>query len=108
MIPVTVNVRSMGDGNTVRAEKTYHFNVFQQQKWTPQLMSMTLLNSLSGINELVDEATYRLSATVNFADGKNHLSLNTMQSTERSAFSRATICWPVGGARNSTACTITP
>jgi hypothetical protein len=81
MIPVTVNVRSMGDGNTVRAEKTYHFNVFQQQKWTPQLMSMTLLNSLSGINEMADEATYRLSATVDFADGKNHLSLNTMQSS---------------------------
>ena len=81
MIPVTVNVRSMGEGSTVRAEKTYHFNVFQQQKWTPQLMSMTLLNSLSGINEMVDEATYRLSATVNFADGKNHLSLSTMQSS---------------------------
>jgi hypothetical protein len=71
----------LGDGNTVRAEKTYHFNVFQQQKWTPQLMSMTLLNSLSGINEMADEATYRLSATVDFADGKNHLSLNTMQSS---------------------------
>jgi hypothetical protein len=81
MIPVTVNVRSMGDGNNVRAEKTYHFNVFQQQKWTPQLMSMTLLNSLSGINEMVDEATYRLSANVDFMDGKNHLSLNTMQSS---------------------------
>jgi hypothetical protein len=86
MIPVTVNVRSMGDGNTVRAEKTYHFNVFQQQKWTPQLMSMTLQNSLSGINELVDEETYRLSATVNFADGKNHLSLNIMQSSSDQPF----------------------
>lgn len=83
MIPVTVKIRSMssGDGDSVRAEKTYRFNVFQQQKWTPQLMAMTLLNSINGINELVDEATYRLSATVNFADGKNRLTLNTMQST---------------------------
>jgi hypothetical protein len=81
MIPVTVNVRSMGDANTVRAEKTYHFSVFQQQKWTPQLMSMTLLNSLNGINEFVDEETYKLSASVDFMDGRNHLSLNTMQSS---------------------------
>ena len=82
MIPVTVKIRSMssGEGDSVRAEKTYRFNVFQQQKWTPQLMAMTLLNSINGINELVDEATYRLSATVNFADGKNRLTLNTMQS----------------------------
>jgi hypothetical protein len=54
--------------------------VFQQQKWTPQLMAMTLQNAIGGINETVDEATYRLSATVHFADGKNLLSLNTMQS----------------------------
>ena len=82
MIPVTVKIRSMnaGDDDSVRAEKTYRFNVFQQQKWTPQLMTMTLLNSINGINELADEATYRLSATVNFADGKNRLTLNTMQS----------------------------
>ena len=81
MIPVTVNVRTMGDHESVRALKTYHFNVFQHQKWTPQLMAMTLMNSISGINDMTDEATYRLSGTVDFADGKNHLSLNTMQST---------------------------
>ena len=80
MIPVTVKIRSTG------AEKTYHFNVFQQQKWTPQLMTMTLANSISGINELVDEATYRLNATVNFADRKNRLTLNTMQSATDAPF----------------------
>jgi hypothetical protein len=80
MIPVTVDVRSMDGKNAVSAEKTYHFNVFQQQKWTPQLMAMTLQNAIGGINETVDEATYRLSAQVHFADGKNSLSLNTMQS----------------------------
>ena len=81
MIPVTVNVRTLGDHDAVRAIKTYHFNVFQHQKWTPQLMAMTLLNSISGINDMTDEATYRLSGTVDFADGKSHLALNTMQST---------------------------
>ena len=93
MIPVTVKIRSMssGDGESVRAEKTYRFNVFQQQKWTPQLMAMTLLNSINGINELADEATYRLSATVNFADEKNRLTLNTMQSTSDLPFPVPTI-----------------
>jgi hypothetical protein len=76
-----VNVRSLGEGNAVKAEKKYRFNVFQQQKWTPQLMAMTLLNSISGVNEMVDEATYRLSGVVNFADGKERLNLSTMQST---------------------------
>ncbi len=80
MIPVTVKVRSMSNSNSVRAQKVYHFNVFQQQQWTPQLMAMTLQNAIGGINETVEEATYRLSATVHFADGKNSLSLNTMQS----------------------------
>jgi hypothetical protein len=81
MIPVTVNVRSIGANNSVQAEKKYHFNVFQQQKWTPQLMTMTLLNAVSGVNETVDEATYRLSGTVDFMDSHEHLTLNNMQST---------------------------
>lgn len=89
MIPVTVKIRSMSGGGpegSVRAEKVYHFNVFQQQKWTPQLMTMTLANSINGINELVDEATYRLSGTVHFADGKNELNVNTMQSVTDGPF----------------------
>ena len=60
-------------------EKDFHFNVFQHQKWTPYLMMMTLFNSLSGDNEFKDEATYRLSGTVEM-EGRN-LSLNTMQSS---------------------------
>jgi hypothetical protein len=81
MAPVTVKVRSMSDSNTVRSEKTYHFNVFQQQKWTPYLMMMTLYNSLSGINESVDEATYRLTGTANLTNGQGKLDLTTMQTT---------------------------
>jgi hypothetical protein len=79
MIPVSVKVRSLGEKSEVRGERDFHFNVFQHQKWTPYLMMMTLFNSLSGDNEFKDEATYRLSGTVEL-EGRN-LSLNTMQSS---------------------------
>jgi hypothetical protein len=83
MAPVTVKVRSLDGAGAVRAEKTYHFNVFQQQKWTPYLMMMTLYNSLTGINESVDEATYRLTGTANLTDG-GRLNLTTMQAANDS------------------------
>jgi hypothetical protein len=83
MAPVTVKVRSMDAAGGVRAEKVYHFNVFQQQKWTPYLMMMTLYNSLTGINEAVDEATYRLTGTANLVEG-GQLSLTTMQAANDS------------------------
>ncbi|MBK9168117.1 MAG: hypothetical protein IPM24_11710 [Bryobacterales bacterium] len=80
MIPVTATVRSFGDGDTVRGEKQFRFNVFVQQKWTPYLMMVTLFNSLSGLNEFMDEATYRLSGEVEL-DGQGSLSLSTMQAS---------------------------
>jgi hypothetical protein len=84
MAPVTVTVRSLDGGNSVRAEKTYHFNVFQQQKWTPYLMMMTLYNSLTGINEAVDEATYRLTGDATLTGGNGRLDLTTMQTASES------------------------
>lgn len=78
MIPVTVNVRSLGDDGQVHARKAFHMNVFEHQKWTPYLMMMTLFNSISGSNDFVDEATYRLSGKVEF-EGLPGLSLTTMQ-----------------------------
>ena len=80
MIPVTVAVRSIGENSAVRSEKQFRFNVFDQQKWTPYLMMLTLFNSVSGLNEFKDEATYRLSGKVDL-DGGNSLSLNTMQAS---------------------------
>ena len=79
MIPVTVAVRSIGENNAVRSQKDFHFNVFEQQKWTPYLMMLTLFNSVSGLNEFMDEATYRLSGKVDLDSGS--LSLNTMQAS---------------------------
>src|SRR5579872_4627223 len=80
MIPVTVAVRSLGENNAVRSEKDFRFNVFEQQKWTPFLMMLTMFNSISGLNEYTDEATYRLSGKVEL-DGKSNISLTTMQAS---------------------------
>jgi len=78
VIPVDVKVRSMSENNTVSKEKDLHFNVFVNQKWTPYLMMMTLFNSMEGLNEYADEATYRLSGEVEL-EGLPSLSLSTMQ-----------------------------
>ncbi len=80
MIPVTVKVRSMNENETVKSEKDFHFNVFQQQKWTPYLMTMTLFNALSGDNEFKDEATYRLTGKVEM-EGHENLLLSNMQTS---------------------------
>jgi hypothetical protein len=81
MIPVSVTVRSLHDDSSVASEKTLHFHVFQQQKWTPYLMMMTLYNSLSGLNEFSEEATYRLSGKIAFQGGQGPVQLNTMQTS---------------------------
>ncbi len=77
MIPVSVKVRSFTETNAVRGEKNLRFNVFVHQKWTPYLMMFTLFNSISGLNEFADEATYRLSGKVEL-EGQPNLSLATM------------------------------
>src|SRR5579864_6870508 len=80
MIPVSVKVRSLDENNAVKNSKDFHFNIFVQQKWTPYLMMLTMFNSISGLNEFTDEATYRLSGKVEL-DGKSNLSLSTMQAS---------------------------
>jgi hypothetical protein len=80
MIPVNVKVRSFGENNRVRNEKDLRFNVFVQQKWTPYLMMVTLFNSISGQNESMDEATYRLTGEVEMK-GQGNISLSTMQAS---------------------------
>jgi hypothetical protein len=77
MVPVTLKVRSFDDNNTVRKEQDFHFSVFVQQKWTPYLMMLTLFNSISGLNDFAEEATYRMSGNVEL-DGHEKLSLSTM------------------------------
>ncbi len=80
MIPVSVNVRTFGGGPTASSEKKFRFNVFVNQKWTPYLMMVTLFNTVSGVNEFMDEATYRLTGEVEM-DGQPNISLTTMQAS---------------------------
>jgi len=76
MVPVSVKVRSFGEKG-VRTEKSLHFSVFVQQKWTPFLMTLTLFNSISGLNEFAEETTYRLSGKVEL-DDQPGFSISTM------------------------------
>jgi hypothetical protein len=80
MIPVSVNVRTFGGGPTASSEKKFRFNVFVNQKWTPYLMMVTLFNTVSGVNEFMDEATYRLTGEVEM-DGQPNINLTTMQAS---------------------------
>ena len=79
MIPVSVKVRSHSSagGNTPLKEKDLKFNVFVHQKWTPYLMMVTLFNSVSGMNDFAEEATYRFTGEIEL-DGQPNISLSTM------------------------------
>jgi hypothetical protein len=76
-IPVHVKVRTLGQGNQVIKEKNLNFDVFVHQKWTPLLMTLTLSNSLSQVNEYADEMTYRINGNVDLVGGRK-VSLATM------------------------------
>ena len=80
MIPVTLNVRSLDARETVLSQRSFHYNVFVHQKWTPTLMMLTLYNSISNLNDFADEATYRLSGKVEM-NGPHNIGLATMQAT---------------------------
>jgi hypothetical protein len=78
MLPVTVRVRSFAEDNSVRKQRDLKFNVFVQQKWTPYLMMVTLFNSISGLNDYMEECTYRVSGNIELA-GEQKMSFSTMQ-----------------------------
>jgi hypothetical protein len=80
MVPVTLRVRSFAEDNTIRKQREFHFNVFVQQKWTPYLMMVTLFNSISSLNDFMEEATYRVNAQVELA-GQQKMSFSTMQAS---------------------------
>ncbi len=78
MVPVSLTVRSLGETQQVRRERTFRFHVFVHQKWTPYLMMVTLFNSVSNLNDFMDESTFRLSGKIEL-EGQPNLELNTMQ-----------------------------
>ena len=79
MIPVDINVRSFTESNKIIKQKQLHFNVFVHQKWTPYLMMVTMYNSVNGLNDFAEEATYRMSGKVQLEGGPD-ISLSTIQS----------------------------
>ena len=76
-VPVSLKVRSFSESGAVNKEKELKFHVFLQQRWTPQLMMITLFNAILGLNDFADETTYRLSGEVEL-DGQPNLSITTM------------------------------
>jgi hypothetical protein len=58
MIPVEVNIRS---GKRL---DSFHYQVFQNAKYTPLLVTLACFNSLSAINVYGDQGTYRVQGTI--------------------------------------------
>lgn len=65
MIPVDVTVRNLTAGEP--SEKEFHYEVFQNQRWTPQLLLFMLYNSMFGLNDFADEVTYRVNTQIDVA-----------------------------------------
>ena len=81
MVPVTVKVRSFDDKNQLRKEKDLGFQVFVHQKWTPVLMMLTLFNSINGLNDFMDDATYRFQGSIEFENNQK-IELSTIRPQE--------------------------
>ena len=78
MIPVHVKVKTFGETDKLIHEKELRFNVFQNQKWTPPLMMMTVFNSMFGLNDYALESTFRLKGNIAL-EGDQTIALETMQ-----------------------------
>ena len=78
MIPVKMHVRSYDDANNIRKQKDFQFSVFVDHKWTPYLMTATLFNSISNLNDFSEEATYRLHGQLQI-EGQQLIDVSTMQ-----------------------------
>ncbi len=78
MIPVEIRVRSFDDQEAIISTKDLSFQILQNEKWTPQLLMMALFNSMFGMNDFAEEATFRLNAKFN-VEGAEEFSFRTMQ-----------------------------
>jgi hypothetical protein len=79
MAPVRVNVRTFGEGDEVISSKQLNYDVIQNEKLTPQLVTMAVFNSMFGVNEFAEDSTLRLSARVNF-EGDQEFQFQSMLS----------------------------
>lgn len=79
MTPLTVNVRTFGDGDEVVSSKQLNYNIIQNERLTPQLVTMAVFNSMFGLNEFTEDSTFRLNAHVDF-EGAHDFDFQTMLS----------------------------
>ena len=77
MIPVNIKVRTLDAEDSVIKEKQLHYNVFQNQRWTPPLMVFTIYNSMFGLNDFAQESTFRLKGDIQL--GEHRIALDTMR-----------------------------
>ena len=80
MIPVSVRVRRFGDEDNLLGEKNIRFEVFQNRKWTPPLLTLVLYNSVFQLNEFAAESTLRLTGRIEL-DGEHQIPLQAMRTT---------------------------
>ena len=80
MIPVSVRVRRFGDEDNLLGEKNIRFEVFQNRKWTPPLLTLVLYNSVFQLNEFAAESTLRLRGRIEI-DGEHTIPLQAMRTT---------------------------
>lgn len=78
VVPVHVTVRSFGENDEV-SEKDFHYEVFQNERWTPQLLMLSLYNSMFAVNDFSEETTYRLDGKMSF-EGAHEVEFTTLQS----------------------------
>ena len=83
LTPVDVTVRQFGEGDRVISSKQLHYEVFQNEKWTPQLLMLALYNSMFGMNEFAEETTFRMDARLAFA-GDYEVAFRTMRTVSNS------------------------
>ena len=80
MIPVSVGVRRFGDEDNLLSEKNIRFEVFQNRKWTPPLLTLAIYNSIFRLNEFAAESTFRLRGRIEI-DGEHTIPLQAMRTT---------------------------
>lgn len=78
VVPVQVTVRSFGEDDEV-VEKAFRYEVFQNERWTPQLLMLSLFNSMFAVNDFSEETTYRLQGKMSF-EGAHEVEFKTLQS----------------------------
>ena len=78
MIPVTMTLHSPGQSFT------YHYQVFQDQRWTPTVMAITFLNTLAQSNWSAADTSFKVEGSIEIK-GHPPVNLNRLSVTPADA-----------------------